>query len=171
MADDLMISAAALSRLGSLRMSFATEPASGELKGDGETEYDRADYSAFIDKFDGTSLVLAGSTSDKFKIMDLRNLVFVAAGTDYTLLAKVGAKDFTMTTGHMPAHTHTYDKAKKGATTPAVTIGLNLLSVPTDVAYDNVATGSAGSATPTPIVLMPRAVGINVFVFAGRKRW
>ena len=161
----------ALGHIGMLQITLASEGADGWLRMDGSTEYARSEYPFFIEKFGGQAgIVLAGSTAAKFKLPDIRNRVLAIAGGDYTLLQAFGQKQVVLGANQVPAHSHKYDKAKKGTSGNAVSLGINLISVPTSIAYDSVDTGSAGAAQPAPVSVEQPSVAFYAFVYAGRRK-
>jgi microcystin-dependent protein len=140
---------------------------------DGATEYDRASYPAFLAKFGARAWLIAGSTGAEFKMMDIRDMAFVIAGTSHSLGASVGAKQISLTTDHLPQHAHSYDKPSLGTTTPVGVITsilggvLTTLQIPKRQVTTGEASGNAGASPVTPVPLTPLSLGVNVFVFAG----
>jgi len=163
----------ALARLGTLNFTLNDEARPGWLKPDGVTEYDRASYPAFVNKFKTAEWFLPGSTGGKFKLLDVRGLAFVMAGGSISVGKVTGVAEVKLTTAHLPEHDHVYDKPSLGAETPVSVVTsvlgavLTTLKIPQPKVTANQATGKAGSATPTAIPITPKSLGVNVFIFAG----
>ncbi len=163
----------ALARLGTLNFTLNDEARPGWLKPDGVTEYDRAAYPAFVNKFKVAEWFLPGSTGGKFKLLDVRGLAFVMAGGSISVGKVTGVAEVKLTAAHLPEHDHTYDKPSLGADTSVGVITailggvLTTLKIPQPKVTTGQATGKAGSATPTAIPITPKSLGVNVFIFAG----
>ena len=100
----------ALPRLGTLSVTLNDELRPGWLVADGTTEYARAAYPAFVTKFSAKPWFMAGSTSGKFMLLDLRDLALVIAGKTVTLGSVVGIAEYELTADNLPEHSHTYDQ-------------------------------------------------------------
>lgn len=159
--------------LGEARLSLSNEPRIGWLIMDGTTEYNRADYPRFVAKFSAASWFLAGSTSAKFKLLDVRDLNIAAGGKNLAVGAVVGNTEIKLTTAHMPEHDHDYNAPSSAtdqrslATGGLVGLLLTAIGLARPGATSPAKTGKAGAANPTPIQLMPRSATFYVYVFAG----
>lgn len=163
----------ALARLGTLNFTLNDEARPGWLMADGATEYARSAYPAFVAKFKAADWFLAGSTSAKFKLMDIRDLSFVIAGKNIGVGKVTGISEYKLTTANIPEHDHTYDKPSLGAETSVGVISqilggvLTTLKIPQPKVTIGQPTGKAGTASPTAIPITPKSLGVNVFIFAG----
>lgn len=163
----------ALARLGTLNFTLNDEARPGWLKPDGVTEYDRASYPAFVNKFKTAEWFLPGSTGAKFKLLDVRGLAFVMAGGSIGVGKVTGVAELKLTVAHLPEHDHTYDKPSLGTETSMSVVTsvlgaiLTTLKIPQPKVTGGQATSKAGSASPTAIPITPKSLGVNVFIFAG----
>lgn len=163
----------AISRLGTISITLNDEARPGWLIADGTTEYDRSAYPAFVNKFKTAEWFLTGSTTSKFKLLDIRGLAFVAAGTNIGVGKVVGSSEYKLTSANIPEHDHTYDKPSLGTETSVGVITsilggiLTTLKIPKPIVTAGQATGKSGTANPTAIPITPRSLGVNLFIFAG----
>jgi len=165
----------ALARLGTLSITLNDELRPGWLVADGTTEYDRAAYPAFVAKFSAKSWFLAGQTTAKFKLQDLRDLSLIVAGKGTTLGAVSGIAEYELTADNLPEHSHTYDQPALDAPENVNVIGSILGGVikGLTLARPKIVSASASGKTGKPsaiikkIPITPKSIGVNVFVFAG----
>lgn len=153
------IAAATLVAPGTLRISAANTPESGEFLCNGQA-IDRVTYSALWSKLGGLSSPWGlGDGSTTFNLPDLRGRALVCAGQGSGLTLRslgqtMGAETHALSIGEMPAHSHTVSASTASGDGSALEVA------PTEGFTRN--TSSVGSGTAHNN-MQPSAT-INVFI-------